>query len=102
MVAHEKRNSAQFFCAVPTRNDFALSSLLFPAQPTQKLGYPGKSTKKIEQGRGVPQAFPGKAAGGGQSSACVVSVSSIFPFILTCDKGFAFAATRNASLSMWV
>ena len=40
MVAHEKRNSAQLFCAVPTRNDFALSSLLFPAQPTQKLGYP--------------------------------------------------------------
>lgn len=40
MVAHEKRNSAQLFCAVPTRNDLALSSLLFPAQPTQKLGYP--------------------------------------------------------------
>ena len=42
MVAHEKRNSAQLFCAVPTRNDLALSSLLFPAQPTQKLGYPRK------------------------------------------------------------
>ena len=41
MVAHEKRNSAQLFCAVPTRNDLALSSLLFPAQPTQKLEYPG-------------------------------------------------------------
>lgn len=40
MVAHEKRNPAQLFCAVPTRNDLALSSLLFPAQPTQKLGYP--------------------------------------------------------------
>lgn len=40
MVAHEKRNSAQLFCAVPTRNDLALSSLLFPAQPTQKLEYP--------------------------------------------------------------
>lgn len=40
MVAHEKRNSAQLFCAVPTRNDLALSSLFFPAQPTQKLGYP--------------------------------------------------------------
>lgn len=40
MVAHEKRNSSQLFCAVPTRNDLALSSLLFPAQPTQKLEYP--------------------------------------------------------------
>ena len=40
MVAHEKRNSAQLFCAVPTRNDLALSSLIFSAQPTQKLGYP--------------------------------------------------------------
>ena len=40
MVAHEKRNSAQLFCAVPTRNDLALSSLLFSAHPTQKLGYP--------------------------------------------------------------
>lgn len=48
MVAHEKRNSAQLFCAVPTRNDLALSSLLFSAHPTQKLGYPtsraGKKT----------------------------------------------------------
>ena len=42
MVAHEKRNSAQLFCAVPTRNDLALSSLLFPAQPIQKLEYPGR------------------------------------------------------------
>lgn len=40
MVAHEKRNPAQLFCAVPTRNDLALSSLLFSAHPTQKLGYP--------------------------------------------------------------
>ena len=40
MVAHEKRNSAQLFCAVPTQNDLALSSLLFSAHPTQKLGYP--------------------------------------------------------------
>lgn len=40
MVAHEKRNSAQLFCAVPTRNDLALSSLLFPDHPTQKLEYP--------------------------------------------------------------
>lgn len=40
MVAHEKRNSAQLFCAVPTRNDLALSSLIFSAQPTQKLEYP--------------------------------------------------------------
>lgn len=40
MVAHEKRNPAQLFCAVPTQNDLALSSLRFPAQPTQKLEYP--------------------------------------------------------------
>lgn len=40
MVAHAKRNSAQLFCAVPTQNDLALSSLLFSAQPTRKLGYP--------------------------------------------------------------
>ena len=40
MVAHEKRNSGQLFCTVPTRNDLALSSLIFSAQPTQKLGYP--------------------------------------------------------------
>ena len=43
MVAHEKRNPAQLFCAVPTQNDLALSSLLFSAHPTQKLGYPGFS-----------------------------------------------------------
>ena len=40
MVAHEKRNSGQLFCTVPTRNDLALSSLLFTAQPTKKMGYP--------------------------------------------------------------
>ena len=52
MVAHEKRNSAQLFCAVPTRNDLSLSSLLFPAQPTQKLEYPCKSMEKFaHQGR---------------------------------------------------
>lgn len=45
MVAHEKRNSAQLFCAVPTQNDLALSSLLFSAHPTQKLGYPMKPKK---------------------------------------------------------
>lgn len=47
MVAHEKRNPAQLFCAVPTQNDLALSSLLFPAQPTQKLGYPGNWRSKF-------------------------------------------------------
>ena len=51
MVAHEKRNSAQLFCAVPTRNDLALSSLLFPAQPTQKLEYPKKLSLAIWRGR---------------------------------------------------
>lgn len=40
MVAHEKRNPAQLFCAVPTQNDLALSSLLFSDHPTQKLEYP--------------------------------------------------------------
>ncbi len=48
MVAHEKRNPAQLFCAVPTQNDLALSSLLFSAQPTKKLGYP------VERDRGFP------------------------------------------------
>lgn len=47
MVAHEKRNSAQLFCAVPTRNDLALSSLIFSAQPTQKLEYPGNWRSKF-------------------------------------------------------
>ena len=48
MVAHEKRNSAQLFCAVPTQNDFALSSLLFSAHPTQKLGYPNNRHLPLE------------------------------------------------------
>lgn len=52
MVAHEKRNPAQLFCAVPTRNDLALSSLLFPPTPhkswdTQRE----KSIKKRNGGR---------------------------------------------------
>lgn len=47
MVAHEKRNPAQLFCAVPTQNDLALSSLLFSDHPTQKLEYPGKVRKKM-------------------------------------------------------
>ena len=46
MVAHEKRNSGQLFCTVPTRNDLALSSLLFSAQPTQKLGYPFPGSRR--------------------------------------------------------
>lgn len=54
MVAHEKRNPAQLFCAVPTQNDLALSSLLFPAQPTQKLGYPAFSPLPLhEKGQSV-------------------------------------------------
>lgn len=40
MVAHEKRNSAQLFCAVPTRNDLALSSLLFFRPTHTKVGIP--------------------------------------------------------------
>ena len=46
MVAHEKRNPAQLFCAVPTQNDLALSSLLFSDHPTQKLEYPALGNKK--------------------------------------------------------
>ena len=53
MVAHEKRNPAQLFCAVPTQNDLALSSLLFSAHPTQKLGYPKDNLQK-------PWAFGGE------------------------------------------
>ena len=40
MVAYEKRNSAQLFCAVPTRNDLALSSLLFFRPTHTKVGIP--------------------------------------------------------------
>lgn len=47
MVAHEKRNPAQLFCAVPTQNDLALSSLLFSDHPTQKLEYPVSAYKPI-------------------------------------------------------
>ena len=47
MVAHEKRNSAQLFCTVPTRNDLALSSLLFSDQPTQKLEYPRRAVSLL-------------------------------------------------------
>lgn len=55
MVAHEKRNPAQLFCAVPTQNDLALSSLLFSAQPTKKLGYP------VERDGGFPGFCTGRA-----------------------------------------
>lgn len=51
MVAHEKRNPAQLFCAVPTQNDLALSSLRFPAQPTQKLEYPRNEIMTLLQKR---------------------------------------------------
>ena len=53
MVAHEKRNSAQLFCAVPTRNDLALSSLIFSAQPTQKLEYPFTSHRVTGSTAGI-------------------------------------------------
>lgn len=54
MVAHEKRNSGQLFCTVPTRNDLALSSLLFSAQPTQKLGYPFPGPPPLDGGCRLP------------------------------------------------
>lgn len=60
MVAHEKRNSGQLFCTVLTRNDLALSSLLFTAQPTKKLGYPpaedehGKNRGFVESAKEMP------------------------------------------------
>ncbi len=53
MVAHEKRNSAQLFCAVPTRNDLALSSLIFSAQPTQKLEYPSSGSRVTGSTAGI-------------------------------------------------
>ena len=49
MVAHEKRNPAQLFCAVPTQNDLALSSLLFPPTPHKSWDTPGIWTTKIRQ-----------------------------------------------------
>lgn len=54
MVAHEKRNSGQLFCTVPTRNDLTLSSLIFSAQPTQKLGYPRSLRRGAVKIRGRP------------------------------------------------
>ena len=59
MVAHEKRNSAQLFCAVPTRNDLALSSLLFSDHPTQNFGYPMRT--------GSPSARMPSPSGRGRS-----------------------------------
>ena len=59
MVAHEKRNSAQLFCAVPTRNDLALSSLLFSAQPTQKLEYPRAAAVEKDKGAALRAALLG-------------------------------------------
>ena len=60
MVAHEKRNSAQLFCAVPTRNDLALSSLLFSDHPTQKLEYPrpGGRAARSQRGMGKTKGAP--------------------------------------------
>ena len=75
MVAHEKRNSAQLFCAVPTQNDLALSSLLFSAHPTQKLGYPArieikgpyrdKRTRREKRGTSLSVSCPNMAEGRG-------------------------------------
>ena len=44
----------------------------------------------------TPMTKAGKGGGGNQSSG------SFFLVLFTCDKGFAFAATRSASLSMCV
>lgn len=38
MVAHEKRNSAQLFWAVPTQNNLALSFLFFHRPTHRKAG----------------------------------------------------------------
>lgn len=38
MVAHEKRNSAQLFWAVPTQNNLALSFLFFHRPTHRKVG----------------------------------------------------------------
>lgn len=63
MVAHEKRNPAQLFCAVPTQNDLALSSLLFSDHPTQKLEYPGDRVFRIWRFGRVRIHFAGLGAG---------------------------------------
>lgn len=65
MVAHEKRNPAQLFCAVPTQNDLALSSLLFSDHPTQKLEYPAGEYSR--DATGLPTGWS-KGGGSGKQS----------------------------------
>lgn len=63
MVAHEKRNSAQLFCAVPTRNDLALSSLLFPPTPHKSWDTPfPQSAGLVGQQKGFPVGSPFECA----------------------------------------
>lgn len=107
MVAHEKRNSAQLFCAVPTRNDLALSSLLFPAQPTQKLGYPcilnvHKSIPYLYMVFLVSCAFLGDSTFPNRELSALVSARFV-PYFYFVKKGtsvqkFPFPAARPASI----
>lgn len=56
MVAHEKRNSAQLFCAVPTQNNLALSFLFFHRPTHTKVGI--AATRAIgEICKDTPQAL---------------------------------------------
>ena len=85
MVAHEKRNPAQLFCAVPTQNDLALSSLLFSAHPTQKLGYPNNFTR---QGRAGPLYFEP-----------ALPIISIFrPAVIAVGRCYASASAKQREI----
>jgi len=71
LVAHEKRNPAQLFCAVPTQNDLALSSLLFSDHPTQKLEYPTATPQTRVRSRSLPATGAGAVrTTSGISTAC--------------------------------
>ena len=77
MVAHEKRNPAQLFCAVPTQNDLALSSLLFSDHPTQKLEYPTATPQTRVRSRSSPDTEDGKVRiTSGISTVCRLAIPS--------------------------
>lgn len=49
MVAHEKRNSAQLFWAVPTQNNLALSFLFFHRPTHRKVGIASCRSQEFSQ-----------------------------------------------------
>ena len=49
MVAHEKRNSAQLFWAVPTQNNSALSFLFFHRPTHTKVGIARNAYRKNQK-----------------------------------------------------